>query len=123
MVNEKSNRDKSIAVLSIAILVVDLFFIFCGVGATILTRRHFLAILQEFGTDNLPIITEFLIVSIPAVVYCIFIASVILILVLKELFIRARMVTLIVNIVVGIAAIAYIPVYIAALYLPIMGLK
>jgi large-conductance mechanosensitive channel len=42
------------------------------------------------------------------------------VLILKELLIRAKKVTLAVNIVVGIAAIAYVPVYISALLLPMI---
>jgi len=118
VVNKKSNQEKSFVVLSMVILVVDFFFIFCDVVTTILTRRHFSAVFEQIGPDKLPIITKFLAVSIPTIVYCIFIALVILILILKELYLRAKTVTLVVNIVVGIAAIVYIPIYIAALYLP-----
>ena len=123
MVNEKSNWEKSIAILSTVILFADFFFIFCDVVITFLTRQYFLAIFEQIGSDQLPVIAEFLVVSIPTIAYCIFIASLILILVLKELYLRAKMVTLVINIVVGIAAIAYIPIYIAALYLPVIALS
>ena len=119
---EKSHREKIVAILSVTILVVDFLFILNDVVVTFLTRQYFWFTFDQIGPDRLPFIPRFVVLSIPTIVYCIFVISLILILALKELYLRSKTITLAINIIVGIATIAYIPFYYFALYLPIFSL-
>ena len=123
MINEKVNQDKRISIFSMIILLFDFLFILNDIAMTFLTRQHFSDIFEQIGPDQLPVISKLLAVSIPTIVYCIFIVSLVLILVLKEIFISAKKITLSINILVGIAAISYIPIYIFALYSPLIKLS
>jgi len=120
MENEKSHREKAIAALSVGLLAVAVFFTFIAAVGTIFMKVHFgPAIKTMIIPDELPAITELLVLSISSVTYGIFFASLILVLILKELFVHARRVTLAINSVIVIAAIAYYCIYTIALYLPV----
>ena len=116
MSNERPQREKTIAALSIGLLAVAVFVLIVGGAGTVATRGHFAAVLKETAIE-LPLVTRW-IISISDNAYAVFFALLILMLILKELLIRIKKVTLAINIVVGIAAIAYVPVYIGALLLP-----
>ena len=122
MKNDISQRKKSIAVLSVGLLVVAVCLIlFIAIG-TIATKGDFeTAFIEMTERDQeLPLITRFLVTSISSVTLGIIFAAIILILILKELFVRSRRITLTVNIVAAISAIAYIPIYIIAIFLPMI---
>ena len=120
MENEKSQREKAIAALSVAFLVVAVFVIFWAAVTTISTRRHFASVLSE-GTprDEMPLITKLFVISIPTIAYVIFFVSLILLLIRKELCVRSKTVTLVVNIVIGMITFVYTLAYISAVLLPI----
>ncbi len=121
MESEKSQQGRNTAVLSVGLLVVAVCLILFAAAGTIATKGRFELILRELMTpDKIPAITKFFIFT-PTINLVIFFVLLILILFLKELFIRSKKITLAVNIVSAISAIAYIPIYMIALYLPIAG--
>ena len=121
MKNEKSGREKTLAIMSVVFLALDVFVILIAAVGTIIIKGNITTVLTEFvDVDHeLPVITKFFFISIPAIAYGIFFALFILILILKELYVRSKIVTLVMNIVAGVAAIVYVFVYIIALFLPI----
>ncbi len=121
MENEKSQREKSAAALSLGLLAVAVSLVLFTAAGTIATKGRFELILRELMTpDKIPAITQFFIFT-PTINFVIFFALLILILILKEIFVHTKKITLIINAVTAIAAIACIPVYVLALYLPIAG--
>ena len=121
MESEKSQKDKSIAGLSLGLLAVAVSLVLFTAAGTIATKGRFELILRELMTpDKIPTITQFFIFT-PTINFVIFFTLLILILILKEIFVHTKKITLIINAVTAIAAIACIPVYVLALYLPIAG--
>ena len=121
MENEKSQREKSAAALSLGLLAVAVSLVLFTAAGTIATKGRFELILRELMTpDKIPAITQFFIFT-PTINFVIFFGLLILILILKEIFVHTKKITLIINAVTAIAAIACIPVYVLALYLPIAG--
>jgi hypothetical protein len=119
MEDEKSQQDKTAAGLSLGLLVVAVCLILFAAIGTIATKGNFETALMEMTEKDqeLPLVTKLLVTSISSVTLGIIFAAIILILILKELLIRSRKITLTVNI---IAAIAYIPIYIIAIFLPMI---
>jgi len=122
MENEKSQREKAIAVLSVGLLVVAVCMILIDAAITIATKGNFETALMEMTArdQELPLITRFLVTSISNVTLGIIFTILILVLILKELFVRSKIISLTVNIVAAISAIAYIPIYIIAIFLPMI---
>lgn len=119
MEENKSNQEKTMAIASAVVLVAAIFSILIAAVATMTTKGNFATALTEMTAHELPVINK-IIISIPALGYGIFCTLLILILILKELYIRAKTVTLAFNIVTGLAAIVYLPVYIGALFIPML---
>jgi hypothetical protein len=122
MENDKSQREKTIAVLSVGLLVVAVCLIlFIAIG-TIVTKGDFETAITEMTEKDqeLPLVTKLLVTSISNVTFGIIFMVLILVLILKELFFRSKRITLTVNIVTAISAIAYIPIYIIAVFLPMI---
>ncbi|MBN2182472.1 MAG: hypothetical protein JW715_11215 [Sedimentisphaerales bacterium] len=119
MENDISQRKKSIAVLSLGLLIVAICLALIEAAGTIATKGCFETTMIEMAEQELPLLTK-LVISISNVTYGIIFAAFVLILILKEIFIRAKRVTLAVNIVATILAIAYILVYIMAIFLPMI---
>jgi hypothetical protein len=119
--NEKSTREKSIAALSAGLLAFAVIGILIAATAIILTKVDYPSVIfTEFIPGKLPAITKLLVISISAVAYEIFFVLLIFILILKELCLSGKMITLVVNLVAGIAAILYVPVFIFAVRFPII---
>ncbi len=120
MENEKSPRQKSIAALSTGMLAFAFAGILIAAATIIFTKGKFTGVLTEMIPGELPIITKLFVLSISSAAYGIFFTSLILALILKELLLRNKMVTLVVNIAAGTTAIICVPVYILAIFLPMI---
>ena len=122
MESEKSHREKTIAAMSMGFLVAAVCFTIIDAATTIATKGGFEKVFTEMMNKDqeLPIITKLLVTSISNVTYGIIFTALILILILKELLVHNRRITLVTNIVVAVSAIAYIPIYIAAIFLPML---
>jgi hypothetical protein len=121
MENEKSPRKKAIADVSLVVLAFAIFIILIVAATIIYTKGKFTGVLTEMIAGELPIITKLFVLSISSVTYGIFFALLVLVLVLKELFLRNKTVALVVNIATGTAAIVLMPVYMVAVFLPMAG--
>jgi len=120
MENVKSDRERAIADLSVGLLAVAVFLTLITAAVTIFTKGRFESLLKNFLPEKMPVITRFFVFT-PIIYFVICFTLVILILISKELFVRAKRITLAINVVVAIAAMAYYPLYIIALYLPAAG--
>lgn len=118
MANEKTHGEKAVAALSMGLLAVSVFVLIVGGAGTIATRGHFAAVFKETAIE-LPLVTRW-ITSIPDNACAIFFVSLIAALILKELLIRSRKLTLTSNIVAAVAAMAYVLVYVVAMILPVV---
>src|SRR4030042_4105577 len=108
MKHEKSHRAKAIAALSLGLLAVAVCFTIIDAATTIATKGRFESILKTIMVpERIPSITKFFI-FIPILYYVIFFVLMVLILILKERFVRAKIFTLAINAVVAVAAIVYI---------------
>ena len=122
MENQKTQREKAIAGLSLGLLAIAVSLVLFIAAGTIATKGNFETALTEMTEKDqeLPLITKLFVTSISNITLGIIFAALILILILKELSIRSRRITLAVNIVTSISAIAYIPIYIIAIFLPMI---
>lgn len=120
MGNEKPYREKK--TMSLVVLAFAAFIILIVAVTIIFTKGQFTGVLTEMIPGELPIITKLFVLSISSIAYGIFFASLILALILKELFLRNKIVTLVVNLVLGIGAILFIPVYMIAIFLPMVSI-
>ena len=118
MSNEKPQREKTIAAMSIGLLAVSVFVLIVGGAGTVATRGHFAAVLKETAIE-LPLITRW-IISVSDNAYVVFFASLTLAMILKEILIRTKKVTLTANIVAAVVAMAYVLVYVVAMVLPVV---
>ncbi len=122
MENVKSQQDKTAAGLSLGLLVVAVCLIlFIAIG-TIVTKGDFETAFTEMTEKDqeLPLVTKLFVTSVSNITLGIIFTVLILILILKELLIHSKRITLAVNIVTSISAIAYIPIYIIAIFLPMI---
>ena len=122
MENQKTQREKAIAGLSLGLLAIAVSLVLFIAAGTIATKGNFETALTEMTEKDqeLPLVTKLFVTSISNITLGIIFAALILILILKELSIRSRRITLAVNIVTSISAIAYIPIYIIAIFLPMI---
>ena len=122
MENQKTQREKAIAGLSLGLLAIAVSLVLFIAAGTIATKGNFETALTEMTEKDqeLPLITKLFVTSISDVTLGIIFTVLILILILKELLIHSKRITLAVNIVTSISAIAYIPIYIIAIFLPMI---
>ncbi len=120
MKDVKAQSGTMIAIMSIALLAIDVVGLIVLCGATFLTGRPFLKMFQEMDMQ-LSGATQMLLLIPPAAYVGVFLLLIIF-LVLKEILIPAKTVTLMINLVVGWGAVAYLIVYVTALFLPMIEL-
>jgi cell division protein FtsN len=69
--NERSQREKAIAAMSMGLLVVAVLVLIVGGAGTIATKGCFETALKEMTDHELPVITDFF-VSTPVIGYVVF---------------------------------------------------
>ena len=125
MENQKTQREKAIAGLSLGLLAIAVSLVLFIAAGTIATKGNFETALTEMTEKDqeLPLVTKLFVTSISDVTLGIIFATLVLILILKELFVRSKKIALTVNITAVISAIAYIPIYMIAIFLPIFEMS
>jgi hypothetical protein len=120
--NEQDIRtsDSAPYVLSLFVLLLDTILLGAIVWITTIVRWRFEAIFTDFGV-NLPIVTM-LILSVPGKVYAMLTAGLAIILLAKELMIVDARRKLRINIVAGVALLAFAALFSLAMLLPWMSL-
>ena len=120
MENVKAKSGKGMAIASVVVLAIDVVGLLIIGGVTLSAKVKFAKMFADMNGE-LPTLTQFLF-SIPSAAYAGIFLSLILALILKEIFIRANTANLMINLAVGLAGIAYLTVYVVALFLPLIDL-
>ena len=120
MEDVKAKSGQGMAIASVVVLTIEVVGLLVIGGVTLLARAGFAKLFADMKVE-LPALTQFLL-SIPTAAYVGVFLPLIIFLVLKETLIRAKTVTLIINLVVGCGAVAYLIVYVTALFLPMIEL-
>ena len=118
MEDVKAKPGNGTAIVRAVVLGADVVGLLVIGGFTLSVRGEFAEMFEEMDVE-LPAITQFLL-SIPTAAYAGIFLSLILILILKEIFIRARTANLVINLAAGLGGIAYLTIYIIALFLPLI---
>ena len=120
MEDVKAKSGQGIAIASIVVLAIDVVGLLALGGFTLSVRGKFAEMFAEMRPEaELPALTQFLL-SIPTAAYAGIFLSLILILILKEIFIRARTANLVINLAAGLGGIAYLFIYVIAFFLPLI---
>jgi hypothetical protein len=122
MMNEQESRSSSAAThtLSILMLSLDIFLLGIIVWITTLVRCRFEAIFHDFGAQ-LPIITT-LLLFVPGKVYAMTATCFGFLLLVKEYTISKQSLKLAINLVAGVALLAFTALFPLAMLLPWMSL-
>lgn len=118
MEDVKAKSGNGTAIVSAVVLGADIIGLLVLGGLTLSVRGKFAEMFASMK-DELPAITKFLF-SIPSAAYAGIFLSLILILILKEIFIRARTANLVINLAAGLGGIVYLFIYVIALFLPLI---
>ena len=105
-------------IASMVVLILDVIGCIVLAAMTLRTTAKFKAIFADLGVQ-LPQITQVL-VSLPAALYVVIFLGLIIALVVKEKVMRNKPLAFTLNVVVLIGGIAYLAVYVAAMFLPMM---
>jgi|GEM_PF-6307254 len=120
MEDVKATSEKGTATASTIVLAIDVIGLLVLGGVTLSAKRAFAKMFADMKVE-LPAVTN-TILSIPTAAYVGVFLSLIVVLILKEILIRAGTVKLVINLAAIVGGIVYLSVYIIALFLPLIEL-
>ena len=115
---EGAKKQTGWTIASMVVLILDMIGCIVLAAITLNTSAKFKAIFADLGVQ-LPQITQVL-VSLPAALYMVIFLGLIIALVLKEKVMRSKLMAFTVNLGVLVGGIAYLAVYVAAMFFPIV---